>query len=633
MFSVLTSAQVLPAYMPCLVPAGRAGNSSPLSQTRKLPKRANGNVVRNQLGHLIRVIQVSEESTTLIKDLTRQFMDLQFTFCMCNPPFFESCETSKRFSLDEASGAMINECPVDLEDRTPPRSATLAQRGELEVDGGEVAFIGRLIDESVLLQTQVSIYTTMLGKKSSISVLCRRLSRIDGVRYTVSTLSQGRTLRWVLAWTFLPQIHLENKSYSALFLPFPDNMTTSPLQWIRSHLEHLGIEMERENLDMLICSARNVTWTNQRAKRRSDAKLKTPDMKKMSMLWQRNDNISLKLFGPLLERHRGSTWSYRIRIKANPHKTSKQDSCFQLLMFGIQVSMGVGDGRDSLSNAGNFESCITAPNSCGRSDVITQAYFPCSVRPSMLRFRVIHFRENCGISLEYIDGYKPGLYQLLQLFMVQTTIFPSAEIFSRVDQSFEAVIVMHWKLHGIKIWECKELTDVQNFRLIGTHVHLPSASVSNCWSPWSPCTVTCTSQQSGDKDLDFAWRWRVWLPKKCPFVDPPNHRTQFKRCSASVPPCLLLENIFQPSSRTVYRLTALVLLMLISVVPSLLICCKYSSGVPIIHWGQEEHDSLGNAMLDSILLSEVTEDLNERHQKRQNADSISGQSSTGELCS
>lgn len=54
-----------------------------------------------------------------------------------------------------------------------------------------------------------SIYTTMLGKKSSISDLCRRLSRIDGVRYTVSTLSQGRTQRWVLAWTFLPQIQLE----------------------------------------------------------------------------------------------------------------------------------------------------------------------------------------------------------------------------------------------------------------------------------------------------------------------------------------------------------------------------------------------------------------------------------------
>ncbi|VDM60525.1 unnamed protein product [Angiostrongylus costaricensis] len=277
----------------------------------KAAEAANANVVRNRLGHLIRVIHISEQSTTLIK----------FTFCMCNPPFFESCETSK-----------------------------------VRFIGGEVAFIGRLIDESVLLQTQVSIYTTMLGKKSSISVLCRRLSRIDGVRYTVSTLSQGRTLRWVLAWTFLPQIHLEN-----VRIPFVIFFRKVSLLFFFLS-------------QTLICSARNVTWTNQRAKRRADAKLNTPAMKRM--------------------------------------KFSNSD-------VGIQVSMGVGDGRDSLSNSGNFESCISIPNSYGRFDVHTQAYFPCPVRPSVLRFRVIHFRENCGISFEYIDGYKPGLYQLLQFLKNQ----------------------------------------------------------------------------------------------------------------------------------------------------------------------------------------------------------------------
>ncbi|VDP35026.1 unnamed protein product [Heligmosomoides polygyrus] len=146
---------------------------------------ANGNVVRNQLSHLVRVVHVSD----------------------VHPSWY----WFQRFSFDTVSGAMLNVCAFDSSEieRAPPRSATVARRGELEFEGGEVAFVGRLIDDSVLLQTQVSIYTTMLGKKSSISDLCRRLSRIDGVRYTVSTLSQGRTQRWVLAWTFLPQIQLE----------------------------------------------------------------------------------------------------------------------------------------------------------------------------------------------------------------------------------------------------------------------------------------------------------------------------------------------------------------------------------------------------------------------------------------
>ncbi|KHJ92829.1 hypothetical protein OESDEN_07268 [Oesophagostomum dentatum] len=276
-----------------------------------------------------------------------------------------------RFSVDRRSGALLNECSADSEEaeRAPPRSATLARRGELEFEGGEVAFVGRLIDDSVLLQSQVSIYTTMLGKKSSITALSKRLSRIDGVRFTVSTLSQGRTQRWVLAWTFLPHIQLEDKNYSSLFLRCPSNIKSSSLQWIRSHLERLGVDTEREDSDMLICSARTVTWTNQRAKRRAEARLMQNDVKRLRM--------------------------------------SSSDA-------GVQVSLGVGDGRDSLCDAGNFDSCDSSLVSASQSDINIQAYFPCCVKPSVLRFRVIQSRENSGASFEYIDGYKPGLYQLLQ---------------------------------------------------------------------------------------------------------------------------------------------------------------------------------------------------------------------------
>ncbi|ETN82298.1 hypothetical protein NECAME_02035 [Necator americanus] len=332
---------------------------------------AFNNVARNGLSQLVKVVHVSEHSSSLIKDLARQFSDLQFSFCMCNPPFFQSCETDKRFSVDTTSGSLLNECTTDSEEaeRAPPRSATLARRGELEVEGGEVAFVGRLIDDSVLLQTQVSIYTTMLGKKSSITALSRRLSRIDGVRFTVSTLSQGRTQRWVLAWTFLPHIQLEDKNCSSLFLQCPNTCKGSPLKWIRSHLEGLGIDTERENPDMLICSARTVTWTNQRAKRRAEARLMHPSPKRSRM--------------------------------------SSVDAT-------AQVSMGVGDGRDSLSDAGNFDFCASFYLSEKQVDVSIQAFFPCSIRPSILRFRVIQSRENSGASFEFIDGYKPGLYQLLQ---------------------------------------------------------------------------------------------------------------------------------------------------------------------------------------------------------------------------
>ncbi|RCN40065.1 hypothetical protein ANCCAN_14010 [Ancylostoma caninum] len=100
------------------------------------------------------------------------------------------------------------------------------------------------------------------------------------------------------------------------------------------------------------------------------------------------------------------------------------------------------------------------------------------------------------------------------------------------------------------------------------------SKVTRCWSAWSPCTVTCVPITPEAIEADFARRWRVWLHNRCPNVTPPNQLTEFKKCSASVPPCLELETILQPSPRTIYRLWALVLLMLVSVIPSLYICCK-----------------------------------------------------------
>uniref|UniRef100_A0A1I7XR17 U6 small nuclear RNA (adenine-(43)-N(6))-methyltransferase n=1 Tax=Heterorhabditis bacteriophora TaxID=37862 RepID=A0A1I7XR17_HETBA len=250
---------------------------------------AHANVWRNGLADYIRVAHV--DRSTLLRDVIRQFPSTQFTFCMCNPPFFECDETERRFTPEASSGAMVNQCNDESSeiDRPPPRSATLARKNELQVEvviayGGEVAFIGRMIDESVLLQSHVwyvFIYTTMLGKKSSVLALRRRLERIVGVRYTSSTLSQGRTARWVLAWTFRPDIELEEVITTTLLLPCSQIQSSlSPLEWIQSHLRELSIKVNREHDDSIICEARAATWTNQRARRRAEARLIDPANKR-----------------------------------------------------------------------------------------------------------------------------------------------------------------------------------------------------------------------------------------------------------------------------------------------------------------------------------------------------------------
>lgn len=70
-------------------------------------------------------------------------------------------------------------------------------------EGGEVAFIGRIIDESLVLRERVRWYTSMVGKLSSLVPLIERLKGEGCVNWAVGELVQGsKTRRWVLGWTW-----------------------------------------------------------------------------------------------------------------------------------------------------------------------------------------------------------------------------------------------------------------------------------------------------------------------------------------------------------------------------------------------------------------------------------------------
>jgi len=70
--------------------------------------------------------------------------------------------------------------------------------------GGEVAFISRLIKESINLQGRVRWYSSMLGKLSSVSALVSQLKEHHIENYAVTEFTQGMTKRWGIAWSFLP---------------------------------------------------------------------------------------------------------------------------------------------------------------------------------------------------------------------------------------------------------------------------------------------------------------------------------------------------------------------------------------------------------------------------------------------
>jgi len=93
--------------------------------------------------------------------------------------------------------------------------------------GGEVAFVTRMIEESILLQDRVQWYTSMLGKFSSLGTVVKTLREKGIDNYAVTEFVQGsKTRRWGVAWSFQdlrPKMELARgvSSLPKALLPFP----------------------------------------------------------------------------------------------------------------------------------------------------------------------------------------------------------------------------------------------------------------------------------------------------------------------------------------------------------------------------------------------------------------------------
>ncbi|RQM13306.1 hypothetical protein DD237_005495 [Peronospora effusa] len=150
---------------------------------------AKENVARNHLETLI-TVKRTQTNKLLLEPLQDEPLERKFHFVMCNPPFFDD--------MDEAD--------------TNPASSCMGSANEMVFPGGEVAFIGNMIVESVDLQNRVLWFTSMIGKKASLRKLLALL-RKNQVRNTRTTeFFQGRTKRWGIAWTFSENV-MDDPSY------------------------------------------------------------------------------------------------------------------------------------------------------------------------------------------------------------------------------------------------------------------------------------------------------------------------------------------------------------------------------------------------------------------------------------
>ncbi|KAM5470311.1 putative 23S rRNA (adenine(1618)-N(6))-methyltransferase [Microsporum ferrugineum] len=195
---------------------------------------ARENVLRNNLQSRIQVVESTPDGPLIPLDGRIPLKLLDFT--MCNPPFYESQEEMLQLAEEK---------------QHEPLSVCTGAETEMITPGGEVAFVNKMIEESLRLREAVKWYTSMLGKRSSLLSLVEELQRLGNKNWAVTEFIQGdKTKRWAIAWSWKdvrPTMGVA-RSISNIpkrYLPFPSEFSFSmPCKSIDSLIEAIDTEIK-----------------------------------------------------------------------------------------------------------------------------------------------------------------------------------------------------------------------------------------------------------------------------------------------------------------------------------------------------------------------------------------------------
>lgn len=200
-----------------------------------------------------------------------QERDYIYDFTMTNPPFFSSEEEADTMAKSKKG-------------RGEPTAAPTGSALEKVTEGGEVAFIRQMVEESQLLRDKVRIFTTLIGTKAHVKEVKRLVQEAKPTSCVFTEFCQGRTMRWGAAWTFAAGVSLsevrskkEMATKKPIVLLLPRTLMSVysvPAAWnkVLGWLKALKVKVEVFKSTKYFVSA-NVkafkpTWLHQRRRRR-----------------------------------------------------------------------------------------------------------------------------------------------------------------------------------------------------------------------------------------------------------------------------------------------------------------------------------------------------------------------------
>lgn len=122
----------------------------------------------------------------------------RFAFSMCNPPFHDSEASALKGNLRKTKN-------INHSKSKKPVLNFGGQQSELWCEGGELAFISKMIEESTQYSSQVLWFTCLVSKKDNLYKLTALLKKVKAIDFKTIDMAQGQKISRMLAWTFVAE--------------------------------------------------------------------------------------------------------------------------------------------------------------------------------------------------------------------------------------------------------------------------------------------------------------------------------------------------------------------------------------------------------------------------------------------
>jgi 23S rRNA (adenine1618-N6)-methyltransferase len=157
----------------------------------------------NNLAEVIK-LRLQPSATSIFKGVVQQ--NEAFDLTLCNPPFHASLSEAREGTerkwrnLDSNSGKNVGKS--SSKNRVDKLNFG-GQGAELYCEGGEEAFVSRMIAESKTVANQCLWFTTLISKAANLPSVYRALKKANALQVKTIDMTQGQKKSRIVAWTFL----------------------------------------------------------------------------------------------------------------------------------------------------------------------------------------------------------------------------------------------------------------------------------------------------------------------------------------------------------------------------------------------------------------------------------------------